>query len=501
VLLRQLGIKLFPLSLEQMPQDGSAGGVGGDFQIIEGGLRLESRDINLRKIEGSEFSHRLARGIVHAADQHTDVAHGVLLDQYGCPMVAHLELLQAVTCPATYSCLPNIQVHTADRPSTEVRPALVEAVRQFFLDRSFVQVTDCTEADRTIVIAPASFTPWIAVYDEAVGGDESTEELVKVIQALSARLNTSVVGLSLYNHALRMVLYYDGRLIDRFVSEPEYDEPIASEDDQHVPGHAELWQSLLASGAHSDDLQRVWNQANLDREEGIEDLAVVLGMNPDWTICDWVDVEPRDTFEQFPVADEFTTLCFRLVSPPYYRRHSQNSSAFASCGGTPILTFTVGQELFSSAGAMLSTAFRSTGKASRGVRIVLWGSAIELGLIEPRIARLRPPHRTYPPSFEWKDTDAPFVQGTTEREMPTCQATAEDFEIPAGLADVEAGESNQSGLSWHRAYEAFQLTQIYVYIIGKAARAGKGELYMGAMPLETLEQGLAYWRREIEVLK
>src|SRR5262249_8733389 len=52
----------------------------------------------------------------------------------------------------------NIQVHTADRPSTEVRAALVEAVRQFFLDRSFVQVTDCAEADRTIVIAPASPT-------------------------------------------------------------------------------------------------------------------------------------------------------------------------------------------------------------------------------------------------------------------------------------------------------------------------------------------------------
>jgi hypothetical protein len=395
----------------------------------------------------------------------------------------------------------NIQVHTADRPSTEMRAALVEAVRQFFLDRSFVEVTDCAEADRTIVIAPASPTLWIPVYDEAIGGQESTEELVKVIQALSARLNTSVIGLSLYDHVLRMLLSRNGRLVDRFVSEPEYDEPTPSEGDQHVPGRAELWQSLLASGAHSDDLQRVWNQANLDQPEGIEDLAAVLGMNPDWTICDWVDVEARDTFERFPGADEFTTLCFCLVSPPYYRRPSQRSPAFASCGGTPTLTFTVGQELFSSAGAMLSTAFRSTGKASRGVRIVLWGSAIELGLIEPRITRLRPPHRTYPPSFELKYTDVPFVQGANEREMPTCQAIAEDFEIPAGLADVEAGESNQRGLSWHRAYEAFHQTQIYVYIIGKAASVGKGELYIGAMPLETLEQGLAYWRREIEVLK
>src|SRR5262245_33624600 len=72
---------------------------------------------------------------------------------------------------------------------------------------------------------------------------------------------------------------------------------------------------VLASGAHSDDLQRVWNQANLDRPEGIENLAAVLGMSPEWTMCDWVDVEARDTFEQFLGADEFTTLCFRLVMP------------------------------------------------------------------------------------------------------------------------------------------------------------------------------------------
>src|SRR5262249_48771160 len=151
-------------------------------------------------------------------------------------------------------------------------------------------------------------------------------------------------------------------------------------------------------------------QADLDREEGIEDLAAVLGMDPDWTICDWVNVEPRVTFEQFPGADELTTLCFRLVSPPFYRRRSQRSPAFVTCGGTPTLSFTLGQELFSGAGAVLSTAFRSTEKASRGVRIMLWGSEIELGLIEPRIAQLSPPHRTYSPSFELGYTEVPFVQ-------------------------------------------------------------------------------------------
>jgi len=80
VLLRQMGINPLPLSLKQVPQDGSTGSVGGGFQIIESGLRLEGRDISFWKIENSEFSHLLARGIVHTADQHANVAHAVLLD-------------------------------------------------------------------------------------------------------------------------------------------------------------------------------------------------------------------------------------------------------------------------------------------------------------------------------------------------------------------------------------------------------------------------------------
>jgi hypothetical protein len=109
VLLRQLGINLFPLGLEEASEDGVAGGVSGAFQIIEGGLRLEPGDISVGEIEGGELSHRLACRVVHAADQHTDVAHGVLLDQDSCPMVTHLVLLPVVTCPATYSRLPFVR--------------------------------------------------------------------------------------------------------------------------------------------------------------------------------------------------------------------------------------------------------------------------------------------------------------------------------------------------------------------------------------------------------
>jgi len=93
VLLGQLGINLLPLGLEEAPEDGVGGGVGGAFQIIEGGLRLQHGDISLGEVEGSEFSHRRARGIVHAADQHADVTDGDLLGQCGGPMVPHVGVI------------------------------------------------------------------------------------------------------------------------------------------------------------------------------------------------------------------------------------------------------------------------------------------------------------------------------------------------------------------------------------------------------------------------
>jgi hypothetical protein len=53
--------------------------VGGGFQIVERCLGLERRDIRRRQIEGGEFSHLVARGIVYTADQYANMAHAELL--------------------------------------------------------------------------------------------------------------------------------------------------------------------------------------------------------------------------------------------------------------------------------------------------------------------------------------------------------------------------------------------------------------------------------------
>src|SRR6266545_4526144 len=54
---------------------------------------------------------------------------GVLLDQCGCPIVAHLELLPVVTCPETYSRLPIVCIaHSPRRSLMSLQPQVIYCV-------------------------------------------------------------------------------------------------------------------------------------------------------------------------------------------------------------------------------------------------------------------------------------------------------------------------------------------------------------------------------------
>jgi hypothetical protein len=76
VLLCHLGIKCVPLGLEHAAEDSVISIVGGGFQVVQGGFWLEGGDIGCRKIERGKFRHLVGVRIVHAADQHADVAIG-----------------------------------------------------------------------------------------------------------------------------------------------------------------------------------------------------------------------------------------------------------------------------------------------------------------------------------------------------------------------------------------------------------------------------------------
>ncbi len=57
MLLRQFSVDEVPLGLERTTEDGVAGFLGRGLQLIEGGRRLQSRDIGGWEVEGGELGH------------------------------------------------------------------------------------------------------------------------------------------------------------------------------------------------------------------------------------------------------------------------------------------------------------------------------------------------------------------------------------------------------------------------------------------------------------
>ena len=91
VLIRQFSIDEIPLGLECATEDGVSGLLDGDFEVIQGCLRLQSGNIGGWEVEGRKFGHLLTSRIVDSTDQHTNMTHGALLRQYSGAMLPQPE--------------------------------------------------------------------------------------------------------------------------------------------------------------------------------------------------------------------------------------------------------------------------------------------------------------------------------------------------------------------------------------------------------------------------
>jgi signal transduction histidine kinase len=101
----QLGIQQLPLGLEHAAQDGVTGCVGGGFEIVEGVVGLERRGIRRGQIEDGKLGQLVAGGIVHAANQHPDMAHCSSVVQADAPSYHTWRWCRVGTCPGGYSRL------------------------------------------------------------------------------------------------------------------------------------------------------------------------------------------------------------------------------------------------------------------------------------------------------------------------------------------------------------------------------------------------------------
>jgi hypothetical protein len=263
------------------------------------------------------------------------------------------------------SFFTNVQVRCAD-PEAIAR-AIREDARECGTDE--LAPTADLAPDRSVLILPPK-DGWIAIYDEATEGQDAVSlERIAVAASRAARDHAFSVAIH-DSDVLDLRLHRDGARLDRFDSFPGYfGEKVSKKRREAVAGDPAQWGAI----GDSSKLREAWSAEDLFAERTLARTCAIVG-------C---DVQRASTGYRYAVGDRDAipegtiTLRFRARARPAWEGES---------GALPELVtesyvegeiaLAVGDELRVSLGA------RSAGRASKGLGIRCWGSAIEQGLVE-----------------------------------------------------------------------------------------------------------------------
>lgn len=393
------------------------------------------------------------------------------------------------------SFFTNVQVHTGGRPAGEVHQAIVATLRAQAAAAGLEEddALDDEVAERAIYLAPVGPQPWIAVYDSATE-DQDTEILSDLGRQLSRVGSAAVTVLVHDSDVLEMRLFRGGQQEDRYNSYPDYFEEDPDAERQPVVGDAERWRPVLAPGATPDVLRAAWGTPTVFAEEIPRTLAPLLGWDPNRCGTGF-----RYLSEVADDVTGFTRLAFRPSAATVQGRPAlwaDGPPRFEQAGWSPEAHLPVGGT------GHLSVSFRSAGGPGRGVQLVLWGPALDQGLIDARTVRLY----WQGDACAWSRQEAPLQVGNAADGTGLRHARLEDVPIPAGLSEAALGHlpqkgpdvfpdhqsverafleiSRSTGLSARRLTDFWIATTIGVGPMLEGVKRGVAEVYIGIVPLE-----------------
>lgn len=387
----------------------------------------------------------------------------------------------------------NLQVFVGSKSSAEAQAEIIEAIRQFISSSGkFEEILDeqqFEDADRKIIIAPPfEDEPWISVYDEA-GYDTLLTDQAK---AISSALNTSVVSVQVFDSdVVNLNLLDKGELLDQYCNDPDYGRArrVSTKKRAELAGKPQLWSELFADRSNIpatvEKLAGIWKETPVFAEDIVYNTAPLLGMaNP--RVGTGYYYSTREGLEP-----GFVVLSFRATQVPDFMREAEGLPVFSAGGGITQALLTEGitnRDTFGSA------SVTNQGGASRGLRLVVWGSALDQRLLEINTIQVVT-RSTDSDQPIWSDYQLEAVEDSEGRTIR--QLILPDFEIPSGT--VSQGINLEAGFSPHRVVAAWFATQVHINLHGGGLKAGQGELYIGFQPLANPGNGQASWRIQVEV--
>jgi hypothetical protein len=171
----------------------------------------------------------------------------------------------------------NVQVRVGDRPPDQLRRAIINALQTWALANDFAQSDGTRKVDRTIIVGMADGL-WIPVYDE-LAEFQYDGLLLDLCTILSASTDSAVIGILVHDSDILYIpLFEHGRLVDSYVSDPEYFGPVESTEKQAQAGHADRWAGVLADGVRVDRLRTIWDTQHIFAEDLLKQVAQAIGL-------------------------------------------------------------------------------------------------------------------------------------------------------------------------------------------------------------------------------
>jgi len=362
----------------------------------------------------------------------------------------------------------------------EAQERVIAALRSLLVIPGIREVDAEGNADRTIVLVQSG--SWIAVYDE-LSDELAGDDLEALAKGLSRALDTTAVtALVADSDVLLMDLFEHGKRVARFDSNP------AVSGRRRTKLKLEKWKAHLAPGHDADELANVLGEQKLFAERTLEKAAALLGMDAQRACVGYRYYREEAEDVEASSGGERASLVLRLRKEqrPAHETVGTLPSCFVPAGWTTTHVFDAGQEF------RTNFAVQNEQRASRGLSVVMWGAALERGLIRLRHARVAvgevQKHKVFP--------EAAFMERPAAGGARIWVAEFPELAVPAG---APSGSFRGEVIGTAAALTALARAQIHAIIHGDAVVAGRGELQIAFVPHDARETGQTGFDCSVEV--
>ncbi len=378
----------------------------------------------------------------------------------------------------------NIQVYTGNSHQDEIQNKVIETLRQRVLAGPYVEAGNGETVDRTILIGPVGSEPWLTILDEAIE-EQDLNKLDALAGTLSLANLSSAVGVLIHDsEVLNLRLFRNGLIADNFCSDPHYFYEKLPSNQRGTSGHPKLWREILAPGVTEAELRRIWNEQYSTAEDMLIDTARLLGWNSKQIFLSLKEVLENE-------LSGFTCLRFRcLKQRTFYEEKIAGPPMLKVCGGMPNIDLSVNEPL------NLHFDVYNSGGAGSGLKVLIWGSALQQDSIKLEHIRLQ-----YGQKDVRGNLEAVFKEKISPTGEKTIIASFPNFKINPGF---EYPEMIHPGRFLRQQDLKEQIdcwfdNLIHLFVAGQVLAPGNGKLYVVILPEQNRQDGQAEFITDLQI--